>query len=327
MKFLLGFVLASGIGLMGQQGATIGYGYKLPVRVSAAPGQLLTIFVSGVSKDLKIVRAPGGADLPISLGGISVGYFQLPTGSGDAPILEVHPFTTCNGPFHQVDCGGSAAITIQVPLNALPTCLGCGPYNIPLGSLIVAHDGTRSSQVEVLPMADQVHILTTCDPFMTIDDFAPYDVSGLPCPSIVAHADGSLVSVRNTAKAGEELVAYAVGLGQTNPPSVTGKLVTTSVPTQTIFSLDFNYRPNALATKPLPNAPQPIFAGLTPGYVGLYQINFVVPPVPSGTPACVETSALMPAPGQNFVQSNLTVSVGGLLSFDGARICVAVSTP
>jgi uncharacterized protein (TIGR03437 family) len=96
---------------------------------------------------------------------------------------------------------------------------------------------------------------------MTTVNYAAHDPSGLPCATVVAHADGALVSVKNPAKAGEELVAYAVGLGQTNPPSVTGKLVTAAVPTQTTFLLDFNYRPNALAAKPLPNAPQPVFAG------------------------------------------------------------------
>ena len=61
---------------------------------------------------------------------------------------------------------------------------------------------------------------------------------------------------------------------------------------------------------------KPVFAGATPGYVGLYQVNFVVPPIPSGTPACVEPPQF-PA-GQNVVESNLTVSIGGAFSFDNA---------
>jgi hypothetical protein len=47
------------------------------------------------------------------------------------------------------------------------------------------------------------------------------------------------------------------------------------------------------------------------GYIGLYQINFVVPQPPAGIEAC-----------SGAVYSNLTVSVGGLFSFDGAGICV-----
>jgi uncharacterized protein (TIGR03437 family) len=123
-------------------------------------------------------------------------------------------------------------------------------------------------------------------------------------------------------------VAYAIGLGQTNPPLTTGKLVTAAAPTLTKFGLDFNFRPNALPAKPLPTAPPPAFAGATPGYVGLYQVNLVVPPVPAGTPPCyVQPPQSTPPRFPNVVQSNLTVSVGGLSSFDGARICVAAPSP
>jgi len=325
MKLPFALILALGPVLVGQQVGVVGYGYVLPARVDAAPGQLLTLVVTGVSRDLKqTIRAPGGTDLPTSLGGISVGYWQ--STPRPAPILEVRPFSTCSDPFLQATCSSLTGITIQVPLDA-QSCPQCPPYGIAVGLLNLVQNGTVGLLADVEPLADQVHMVTGCDPFMTTVNYAAHDPSGLPCATVVAHADGSLVSVNTPAKAGEELVAYAVGLGQTNPPSVTGKLVTTAVPTQTTFTLDFNYRPNALAAKPLPNAPQPLFAGLTPGYVGLYQVNFVVPPVPQGTPACVDTSNLLPAPGQNFVQSNLTVSVGGAFSFDGARICVAVPTP
>jgi hypothetical protein len=83
---------------------------------------------------------------------------------------------------------------------------------------------------------------------MTRANSAAFNPTGSPCPSIVTHPDCSLGSVTNPATAGEELVTYAVGLGQTTPPSITGQLVTTSAPTQSTFVLDFNYRPNALAT-------------------------------------------------------------------------------
>jgi hypothetical protein len=53
--------------------------------------------------------------------------------------------------------------------------------------------------------------------------------------------------------------------------------------------------------------------GLTPGQVGLYQINVKLPMVFPALEAC-----------GGFVGSTLTINVAGDSSFDGAAICVAV---
>jgi hypothetical protein len=87
------------------------------------------------------------------------------------------------------------------------------------------------------------------------------------------------------------------------------------------FTLDFNFHPNALAAKPLSSQAIPLFTGLTPGYPGLYQINFIVPQLQSGALPCASGAA--PAT-EGLVSTNLTVSVGGYSSFDGAAICVSV---
>ena len=88
--------------------------------------------------------------------------------------------------------------------------------------------------------------------------------------------------------------------------------------------MDFNFRRNALATKPADArffvGLNPVYAGVAPGFIGLYQVNFIVPPVPPLLPACVDPATIV-AFG-NVVQSNLTVSVGSNFSFDGAGICV-----
>jgi len=306
----------------------VGSGYLLPNAVYAAPGQLTTLFVQGLTsyQPIQPTRAPSNANLPTTLAGFSLVFWQSSQGGSLLPVLQIQQVYSCSPNEWPWPCIEIAAVTVQIPFEAttLTPALCATCFGFAAGTIEVVPAGEASSTVNpefnVFLVSDWVHILTTCDPFLSTTANTPLQV-GFPCPSIVAHADGSAVSVTSPAKAGEELVAYAIGLGQTNPASVTGQLVTKSVPTVTTFTLDHNFHPNALPSRPLPAGPQPVFAGTTPGYVGLYQVNFVVPPVPAGTPPCVDASKL--PLGSNVVQSNLTVSIGGQFSFDGARICVA----
>ena len=106
------------------------------------------------------------------------------------------------------------------------------------------------------------------------------------------------------------------------------------------LELQYDFRPNAEPSRPFnvltgvisptpPTAPvillAPVFVGLTPGQVGLYQINVQLP---SAFPAAVLPCTTLavgtgnPAYPPAFVQSNLTIDIGGVSSFDGAPICV-----
>ncbi|MCC6585758.1 MAG: hypothetical protein IT168_03490 [Bryobacterales bacterium] len=301
--------------------AVITSSYPLVQPFNVAPGQLVTLvvhleFPHGI---WSTIRVPAGANLPTSLGGVSGGYSQLGISTGLTGFLEVRPYWGLCPPVAHGSCTNLAAVTIQIPFEAVPgSPTGAG---VPYGSIGLALQEKQGPGVDVGTVPNQPHLLTTCDAFL-LDSFpAPVVGAGLPCPSVVAHADGSLLSAQNPARPGEVVVAYAVGLGQTDPPLQTGKIVTAPARTLATFGLDFNYHPNALASKPLANAPPPLYSGATPGFVGLYQINFEVPPPPPGTPPCVEPKRA----DENVVYSNLTVSVGGAYSFDGARLCVAVN--
>jgi len=85
---------------------------------------------------------------------------------------------------------------------------------------------------------------------------------------VAQRPDGSLVDRQHPAKPNEPLAIYLVGMGATNPPVGSG---------------------TAAPADPLPKVPSDVaitiggltapiaYAGLTPGGVGLYQINFTVP--------------------------------------------------
>jgi uncharacterized protein (TIGR03437 family) len=82
------------------------------------------------------------------------------------------------------------------------------------------------------------------------------------------HLDGSLISDTSPAKPGEIVVFYLSGLGATDIPLASGAAA----------PLDQLIRPVVTPTLKVNNAEVPVlFAGLTPGLVGLFQVNFKVP--------------------------------------------------
>ena len=84
------------------------------------------------------------------------------------------------------------------------------------------------------------------------------------------HADGSLITSKSPAKPGEVIVLYAGGLGPTSPEQIAGQLAKTAASVATPgFGVWLNGLPvSATAIK---------YAGITPGFAGLYQVNLELP--------------------------------------------------
>jgi uncharacterized protein (TIGR03437 family) len=281
----------------------VGAGYLVPGPIFLAPGEVISLFAIGVGSSLTQPVFAGTGKLPTSLAGISVTIAQetnLPV-----PILVVSPAPRCG------NCPVLTAITIQVPYELYQPPPGNGI--VQSVNLFVTENGVAGNWTIVFPWPDQIHILRALE--TVFGGSVPTNDAG---PWELTHADGTLVSNANPATVGEELIAYAVGLGATNPAVPTGQLATQPTPTAATFRLGFNFQADALpSAPPIPATATPLFTGLTPGYPGLYQINFVVPPVPAGLPPC----AAGQGPAPSLVGTNLTVSVGGS-TFDGAGICV-----
>jgi len=293
----------------------ISAGYSEPVQIPVAPGQIITFFVSGIGQSLteKVVAGPGA--LSASLAGISATLQQLSPVT--APLLEVRPVSTCS-PFLPQPCGIFAAVTVQIPFELYEQVPGS--FSIPVSAMLsIAENGSPVAVVRLNPVVDNIHVIKACDLLL-----APLALrSAGRCNPSVTHADGSVVSASNPATGGEELVLYAFGLGRTATAVATGEPSPTPASASFTHALDFAFRVDALPTQPRPLAPDSpastpasVFAGLSPGSIGLYQVNFVVPPVPAGLPPCDNPNTFY------SVQSNLTVSIGGVTSFDGAGICV-----
>jgi len=277
--------------------APAGAGYTSPFPILVAPGQLVTMY-------LQSTAAPD----------VSAVYWTQQK-QESMPVLQVSPWSSgCAFPPGSAipgsGCVSGLAVTVQIPLDAYDSVIVAEPSSIALSV-----NGVQSAYFGVQAQPDHVHIFTSCD---TI-------VGGNSCAPLILHANGQPVSYQNPAAGGETLIAYATGLGQTNPPLATGVPAAQASPALSTFNLDFNYRPNALATQPAtvyPPMNPPLYAGSTQGFMGLYQINFNVPATPVGLQPCSNLDFIADGPVGGLVLSNLTISIGSIYSFDGAGICV-----
>jgi uncharacterized protein (TIGR03437 family) len=138
-------------------------------------------------------------------------------------------------------------INILVPGNLL-----AGPFQF-----WVARQGTHGPIVSV-----------------TLQDAAPAMFQLSPGTAIASHPDWSVVSSDAPAAAGEVVILWATGLGNTVPQLEDGVLALPYPHLQWISQLNqFTVWINGVALDPKAIG----YAGLAPGYAGLYQVNVQLP--------------------------------------------------
>lgn len=126
---------------------------------------------------------------------------------------------------------------------------------------------TKTSSAEMVVFRDGV----ASDPVtVAVDSFAPglYVNAATSEPIIQRHPDGALITAANPARPGDVLIIYLTGIGGLDVTPPTGTAASAS---PLSFSL---VTPSATLDGMPANV---IFAGLTPGQVGLAQINAVLP--------------------------------------------------
>jgi uncharacterized protein (TIGR03437 family) len=323
VRYICVLVLAAGaVGAMfGQTAAILGAGYRNPAPLDVSPGQIVTIFATGVGTGITHSIVASTQPLPTSLGGITVSFTQLysPAGPLLVPLLSVFPFSTCSGA-QAGPCAKLLGITLQIPFELKANTPGTSAV-ANFAQLIVSDGVVTSSATGLNPLRDQVHIVQYGDTIMPGGGSGP----------VITHADGTLVSATSPARIGEILSAYVTGLGATTPSVPTGApSPSPAAKANSQFTVVYDYRPNATASGmlvaplagglsggPMPQA-SPLFAGLTAGLTGIDQVNFAVPAPPP------TTGSVPPCGGS--VRSNLTIDLIGPDSFDGAGICVGTAT-
>jgi hypothetical protein len=264
------------------------------------------------------------------------------------PLLSIQQTPVCHSATSSASSASTpdcliTAITLQMPVTlglAITDPVAPGPK--PEIALLVSENGNASKAFDIIPVPDKLHVLSDCDSYL-LGSFKSVPVGyDSPCGEMVTHSDGTLVSAASPALAGETVVVYAVGLGQTNPLVHSGDATPSTAPIvdRTVF-VQFDFHRNAAPARPYPDPSigdtlgltTPQFVGLTPNRIGLYQINIQLP---NRFPAVQNCSALSAACTGNpiycggQIQSNLTINIGAinstgdgsLASYDGAPICV-----
>lgn len=297
--------------LIAQTPSVLSEGYAAPTPpLKVAPGQVTTLFVSGVRTRLTRPFQATQLPLPASVEGISLSIeYTLSSRSQPVPIFKAY----------QSD-DGLTAVTVQIPLELeLPVITG-GPGPVDTPVLVLTEAGTKGKPIPLMVTQDRVHVIQTpCDTGFFAQ---PADLYADFCKApIVTHADGTTVKESSPAKSGETVVMYVFGLGRVSIPVKSGEPSPQGATLDHLLFLRFEFLPGlpltstpADAAAPIPG-PLPVFAGLAPGLVGLYQVNFVVPELPEGTPSCGGADAA-------FLVPNVTVRLMGQASSDGAAICV-----
>ena len=247
---------------------TLGYSLDVVTLGSTAnsfvAGDFSTVDAGGYSLDIGI-RAPAFAASGVFLNpqGIVNAAGLSPAGAAIAPGEMITLFGS-----GLADTAASAALPYPFALNgssvtvnglAAPLAYVSGnqvnvivPYSVSgtTATVIVTNNGSGSNSVTV-PLQ------------RTAPGVFSADGSGTGLGAIT-HATGAVVTAQNPARRGETIVVYATGLGAVTPPAADG------VPGSGTSA-------NAVAVTIAGQTASVAFAGLSPAYPGLYQVNVLIP--------------------------------------------------
>jgi uncharacterized protein (TIGR03437 family) len=310
MRFQFAVLPIAVFSAFGQTGPTVvGWGSSFHAP-AIAPGEIMKLQVSGLNVLSPSTQKAASVPLPNTIAGVSVTVTQTIShsimgattrASYNAPLISVDQVNLCVSGT-TADCF-TTFLTLQMPYE-----LQSNPTSPPIiqSQIVISQNGVVSQAFNVGVVPDQIHVVTSCED-------QPWQTG---CAAIVTHADGTAVSARSPAVAGETVIVYGWGFGSTTGLPVTGSPSPTPAPVVNLPSypkgllLGFDFTPNAAASR-YSAAPAYVPAYLTPGSVGLYQANITLPSTFPQLPACGST-----------ITSNLTINLGGFYSFDGAPICV-----
>lgn len=196
----------------------------------------------------------------------------LPSLAAADAVVNAASFTTALAPGGLVSIFGQGLAAGASQATALPLPTDLSGSTVTLNGTFLPLFYASPTQINAqLPIGAQgtatLRVATasgSAETSVTISETAPAIF-----PSGVLRMDGTPVSTGPPVKPGDALVVYMTGLGAVDGAIPTGGLAPAS-PLLRVFA-PIEVQLGEISVNPL-------FAGLTPGFVGLYQVNVVVPP-------------------------------------------------
>lgn len=264
-----------------------GGGASVAINAQSPSGLIGSTSASGIlnPNNTATVVTPGGivnAASLISTAPIGPGEFISIFGSNLAPSTTLspsYPYATSLAGTQVLLGGQPIPLEFVSPgqINALV------PYGIPVNGL----QELTVEQNGVYSFAETV-VVATANPAVFTQSQSGQGAGVI----VVVKADGTQfeTSATQPASTGDALVIYCSGLGPVNPPVADGAAAPLSTLSQTV---------NPVTVTIGGQSAQVLFAGLAPGFAGLYQVNAVVPPgVTAGAnvPVILTTAGFSGAP-------------------------------
>jgi hypothetical protein len=303
------------------QTPTLRAGYAIPTLPRYAPGQIISLFATGLKAPLNTVATT--LPLPTTLEGVTVTAVETRTGgfSGDLPILGV-----TNSQFYgaiSVEARDITAVTVQMP--ALSICL---PDQFPNPCwyqpriiATVKQNGAVLGASEFIQVPEDLRILNACDtitsPFLSAD--VKFTQMLANCYPVIAHADGKIATGDNPARPGETLVILTTGAGLWRTPLGWPAPGESPPYDRQAFRVSFDFRPDVFgdliggrSTDSIGGSALPEYAGSAPGMVGIDQINVRLPDTfPPETRRCA-----------GLADTNVGILIAKGHTVTTARVCV-----
>jgi uncharacterized protein (TIGR03437 family) len=301
-------------------GFTEGFWFYPQIFPTVAAGQLITLFTNAIDvPDAVATEIP----LPKTLSGVSV--LARVVGAADTrgyptslPILSIYrqklsqmpDGVYCSTVPDSIFCSNTQ-ITVEIPTEGVchespvyvPRPNYCDtaapsvtlPFTPPLLVLNVKANGVTGPDMPILVAEynnSPPHLLNSCD---SIFGVGPIFGGPADCHGLINHPDGELVTSANPAKVGEVLSLFATGLlasgGLNIDDAPTGYPVKIPVPAfPEGLVLSYTFETVSSGSIQISTSRRIQFredwAGYIPGFFGLAQVNFTVPPIPDKLGPC-----------------------------------------